>query len=273
MAIVECKVCGKEMSDLAEICLNCGYEPPAPEKSNTYQPNVGDVDLNGKKQNDPRKKSKGKSKLIVGVIITLVLVGLVAVGGMYLYGYYVKANDVTGAIDTLLKTQDGEISMEDIHKAETMYDELPIISKLFVKNLEDLEEAKSKLSQKPVDLTTDNIREYLDFEVTVSDYTSGLNTFLETPTYEGRATVTIMARSLQGVTFDEVEITVEPQIMSSNSSDCWSDLSQTITIPPDGSASVSAHVSYFSPDTPAVEPSFPVADMKITKVSGIARRP
>ena len=66
MALIKCPECGKEISDAAESCPNCGY----PIKG---QQQIGDSDGLGKGQET--KKLKTVLFIVVGIILVVIVCG------------------------------------------------------------------------------------------------------------------------------------------------------------------------------------------------------
>lgn len=63
MALIKCPECGKDVSDKAEVCLNCGFQIAGTE--NIYE-------LAKKKEEEIVQENSEKNKSILGVVIAIV---------------------------------------------------------------------------------------------------------------------------------------------------------------------------------------------------------
>lgn len=83
MALIKCPECGKEISDVAESCPNCGY----PIKG---QQQIGDSDGLGKGQET--KKLKTVLFIVVGIILVVIVYGLLQKQTDQQQRYYFRMN-------------------------------------------------------------------------------------------------------------------------------------------------------------------------------------
>lgn len=76
MALIKCPECGKEISDTAKNCINCGYV--LREENNTAQPQTVVI--------APEKGKSAKNSLNKGVTIILVVMSISLVAYMFFHG-------------------------------------------------------------------------------------------------------------------------------------------------------------------------------------------
>lgn len=76
MALIKCPECGKEISDTAKNCINCGYV--LKEENNTAQPQTVII--------APEKGNSAKKSLNKGVTIILVVMSISLVAYMFFHG-------------------------------------------------------------------------------------------------------------------------------------------------------------------------------------------
>ena len=79
MALIKCPECGKEISDKAKTCPNCGY--PIKKITGTENEILEQTEV-GKQQYDivvqkPRKKISKKSIIIIGTIVSSIIIGVI----------------------------------------------------------------------------------------------------------------------------------------------------------------------------------------------------
>ena len=65
MALIKCPECGKEISDKAEICVNCGLK--IAEIENLHE-------VSQKKEHEILQEQNNKTKSIIGVIIAIIVI-------------------------------------------------------------------------------------------------------------------------------------------------------------------------------------------------------
>lgn len=108
MALINCSECGKEVSDKAPVCPNCG----APIKRNTVyveRPNG---------QLTPTPKKKSKKGLIIGIIIAVIL--LIGLFGGSEESEQSSASQNTDSIETEKEIEVADVKVEkEIEKQET----------------------------------------------------------------------------------------------------------------------------------------------------------
>ena len=69
MALIKCPECGKEISDKAEICVNCGIK--IAEIENLHE-------VSQKKEYEILQEQNNKTKSIIGVIIAIIVIAFFA---------------------------------------------------------------------------------------------------------------------------------------------------------------------------------------------------
>ena len=97
MALIKCPECGKEISDKAEICVNCGLK--IAEIENLHE-------VSQKKEHEILQEQNNKTKSIIGVIIAIIVV----VFFVWLIWYQSTADErsrqrLQNSIDELKQTQ------------------------------------------------------------------------------------------------------------------------------------------------------------------------
>ena len=65
MALIKCPECGKEISDKAEICVNCGIK--IAEIENLHE-------VSQKKEHEILQEQNNKTKSIIGIIIAIIVI-------------------------------------------------------------------------------------------------------------------------------------------------------------------------------------------------------
>lgn len=217
MAIINCPECSKEISDTVKTCPNCGFSI--------------------KKQKN--KKSKKKALIITTSIIGIFIIAFVIVG-------FITYDSVKPTIEAISNI--GTVtnhSVTKIERAQNLYDNLSPIQKIFVYNSFSLNKAQKELESMPIDLTTENIEDYLGFNVVFSDLKNSTGLFTKTAT----ANMDITCTPLKNMYFEDVSITFEFSFLSGYSDDFiayigWEIPEQTIKISTDGKGNKTTQISY-----------------------------
>ena len=106
MALIKCNECGKEISDKAKVCSNCGFENSliiCPECKKEIKDSVNTCPNCGyeiKKEN----KKKNKLPLIIGVIILIIVAGII---GFIILNHH--NNSIKGQFDKILSSNKTEV--------------------------------------------------------------------------------------------------------------------------------------------------------------------
>lgn len=76
MAMIKCPECGKEISDKATTCPNCGAPIGTTSQGAPAQPDFGQY--NGPAQQPPKKKKKHRGLVVLAVIVVLIIIIIAA---------------------------------------------------------------------------------------------------------------------------------------------------------------------------------------------------
>ena len=132
MSLIKCPECGKEISDKAAYCVNCGYSLAWDEQK-------------------PRRVNK-----TIIVIITIIIVAALCVSGVMIYKHYsnddivetdIKNQQVEDVINAIAKLE--EITINDrteIDRINAMYSSLSDEDKKLVTNYDKLMSANNKMA-------------------------------------------------------------------------------------------------------------------------------
>lgn len=116
MALVKCPECGKEISDKAKECPNCGIVISIIDVSENVEEKFNESIENDKKiTKNEKKKNKNKKGLFVGIIVVVALTALI--GGYFLFVKVIKPSNEYKKAEKLLS--DGKYS-----EAQELYIEL-----------------------------------------------------------------------------------------------------------------------------------------------------
>jgi len=137
MSLIKCPECGKEISDKAAHCVNCGYSLAWEEQRSGHE----------------------KRKLIV-ITITVIIVAVLCVSGVMIYKHYndsnaetdIKNQQVEDVINAIAKLD--EITINDraeIDRINVMYSSLSDEDKKLVTNYDRLMTANNKMAMLSVD--------------------------------------------------------------------------------------------------------------------------
>lgn len=68
MALINCPECGKQVSDQAEVCMNCGFKILGTENLH---------ELSKKKEEEIIQEKKDKNNSVIAIIVTIVVIGII----------------------------------------------------------------------------------------------------------------------------------------------------------------------------------------------------
>ncbi len=167
MALINCPECNKQISDIAEICPNCGYPIAKITEDARRRERIEQIRSRAKN----RSKKSNRGQLIVIGLCAIILIAVIIIITLVLNSRLdaveqSNVNEVEKAIEALsdMDVSNGE---ERISQAQEMYDGLTSKEQRHVSNRGELKEAEKKLDQIKAD-AVDNEYEAIG-EVTISD--------------------------------------------------------------------------------------------------------
>lgn len=201
-----------------------------------------------------QRKSTGKNKAIIVVAVLIVLV----IGAIGLN--YQDAKPVIDAIDEIgVVTLESE---EKIQTAQNKYDHLNAVQKLFVTNKSRLEKAKEEFDALPIEVTTENVRQYFDFNQIFTDLNDqDLSIYsLAIFAHSASANMEVTCVPKQDKYYDGVRIVLKYDLGSVYQ---WSAPNVEITVGADGKGNRTEKISYYG----MLRPSLPSSNCKFVVVS------
>lgn len=231
MALINCPECNKEISDLVNKCPNCGY--PIKKK----------------------RKKKSKKSLVIILSLIGVLITTITVFGFLTFDNVKPTIEKINSIGTVTSNSEYKIK-----SAQNSYDSLSFIEKIFVFNKATLDKAINDLSKLPVNLTTENIEDYINISTRFSNLEDNSISVYGNTLGLGNADMEIECNSLKDMYFEDVTITIKTKF--DNLSDMgWESKTISIKISENGTGIVNNKIMYdslFRPSLPSTNDCYEI---------------
>lgn len=228
---MNCPECGQKIPSHVKSCPNCGYP------INT---------------SDSLKKLKKPKAIIIGIVLIIVVI--------FLALSYHDAKPTIDAINAI-----GRVTLESeskIQTAQSKYDHLNSVQKLFVSNKKTLEDAKETFASLPIELTPENARQYFDFNVIFTDLIDkDLSVYMLGMFYHSAsANMEVVCTPKTDKYFENASVTLNYNFSSVYS---WTAPKITITLDSSGKGSRTEKITYSG----MLSPSLPSSTSAYTIVS------